>query len=177
MAKELDIDYDIIDENELVEDTSIDRHSLDLHWQDQAAIHNKWSKRLRQALRLQEKHTTGYRLITAELFKRGRGGEFDLEGSMTDSAMKNWIESHPECVALLEKRNKYDALVNMLQGVLYTISQRRDALEQETKLFVSGYFAEPRIPTKAKEEVERETESELRKGLNKRMKGRGKKSI
>ena len=57
------IGYDIINEDELVDDTTIDRHNLDEHWEDQAAIHNKWSKRLRQAVRYQNKATTDYRLI------------------------------------------------------------------------------------------------------------------
>jgi len=170
--KESDVGYDIIDEDELVNDTEVDRYNLDELAENQASIHNKWMSRLRAAIKLKVKYVGLYRLKKAELFRRGRSGEFDLEGTMTDNALKNWVEDHPEFRKLMKKRDKYVALVDMLQGIMYTINQRKDSIEEEFKMYQSGYFAEPRIKNEAREEVHKHTHQKQRETLNKKMKKR-----
>lgn len=168
-------EYDDIDEDELVNDTTIDRHSLDEHWENQATIHNKWSKRMRQVERLRNNYETKFRLKKAELFKRGRAGEYDLEGSMTDNALRNWVEDHPEFGKLLKSRNKYTSLVGLMQGILYSLNDRKISLEQETKLLLGGIYSEPNIPKEAKEGTEKQRIKKSQQNLNKKMKRKSKK--
>ena len=170
-------EYDDIDEDELVEDTTIDRHNLDEHWEVQAAINNKWSKRMRLVERLRNKYETDYRLLKAELFRRGRNGEFDIEGTMTDNALKNWVEDHEEFRKALRIRNKYTSIVGLLQSIMYTLNDRKKSLEEEVKLLLGGIYAEPNIPKEAKEGTEKQRTKSSQQKLNKKMKKRKPKKL
>jgi len=148
ILKDKDYDYNT--------DLEIDKYSLDMECMDQPRKFAKWSELLADAIK--EKDTLKAKL---SLNIRTNPEAYGL-GKTTESGVQSAIESDEEYI-----QARYN--VNVLTGAKDAMEQRRSMIEYLIKLFLSGYWAEPRIPQKEREEINSVSTGDQKQELKKRM--------
>lgn len=142
--------------NEYEIDLEIDKYSLDTECMDQARKFAKWARLLADAIK--EKDMLKSRL---SLNIRTNPEVYGL-GKTTESGVQSAIESDKEYI-----QARYN--VNVLTGAKDAMEQRKSMIEYLIKLFLSGYWAEPKIPQKEMEEIASISTEEQKQELRKRM--------
>ena len=155
------------------EDLKIDKHRLDFEWERQAQLYMKWAEAYAQAVLDRDRAKELLDVVRAELDSKIRKSpaDFGFDKKPTESAITNTVVQQEEYRKAYDKLIQAQSNMNILAGAKEAMSHKKKALEGITQLMVSGFYAEPNIPAKAKDRVVGEVTRQLKKGLrrNKRL--------
>lgn len=135
------------------DDIRIEETSLDVEWLEQATLFLRYSRHAALKEKEKDEAKEALDLVKAELDKEIRSfpERFGLE-KITDKAVENTIPMQSNYKEASEKfiQAKYEW--NVAKGVVDAFNQRKEALENLTKLNGQNYFAGPKVPRDIKEQ-------------------------
>jgi len=165
-------------------DVKIDKFSLDTECLDQPRRFKKWSDLLADAIKDQKVAERRYRVAKAEAlmeirrkdgkdisrysFKKDKTFRYSLD-KLTDAVVAAAVECHPNVVAADLERAECEHSVGILFGAKDAMKDRREELKNLVSLFLSGYWAEPRIKSSDQEELVDAATSKQKEELHERM--------
>ncbi len=151
----------------LEQELRIEKHSLDEEWLAQPMLIYQWSKDYAEALAVRDKTKQYVELTRAELDTAIRKDptRFGLD-KITEGAIGNLIITLPDYQKALEANQQAVYDVNVLSGAIEAINHKKSALDNLTKLFLSGYYGEakpssPEMRTTLENKVTKEQEQGL----------------
>ena len=140
--------YDKIEDTSISEDKKIDIYNLHRENQINPSLVEKYGRMWAAARRRKKAADNNVKVVYAKLEKEVRTSPEDhgIEGKPTEAAIKTAVllskdyqEAYEEYLLSCEQEDLMDVGKD-------TIDDRRAALGEETKLFLSGYYADPVIP-------------------------------
>jgi len=147
----------------------IDKYSLDVEWEKLPGLYDKWAREFVEAEYERDKAKEQLDVVRAEIDTeiRKRIGE-GKSNKMTEAAISNTI--------ILNKRyqqasnNYIDSVkaAKILDIARRSFENKKKSLERLTDLFLVGYWAEPRMATLNKREIEADTASKTRRQFSDR---------
>jgi len=151
-------------------DMHIDEEALDVELLNQPERVYKYSKLLAEAKQELELAKENLSLVKAEidLDIRDNPDKYKLQ-KVTETAITNIILLEEEYKEAQARLNKAMYEVNVLQGAVYAINDRKSSLENLVKLHGQDYFAGPSIPHNLSE-LRKEKQEELHHNIGKSMK-------
>ena len=163
--------YDKIEETSISEDKKIDIYNLHRENQINPSLVEKYGRMWAAARRRKKAADNNVKVVYARIEKEVRTSPEDhgIEGKPTEAAIKTAVllskdyqRAYGEYLLSCEQEDLMDVGKD-------TINDRRAALGEETKLFLSGYYADPVIP-KEFGEKQLGKDKDIRKRLIKRSK-------
>ena len=129
----------------LEQDLNIEKHELDTEWLHQPMLIYQWSKDYAEALAVRDKTKQYVELARAELDSaiRENPGKYNLD-KVTEIGIGNKILTLPKYQEALKQHQEAMYDVNVLSGAIEAINHKKSALDNLTKLFLSGYYGEAR---------------------------------
>lgn len=147
-------------------DLYIDPHDLKDGWLNQPILLADWSEKYADAAFLRDKAKQNLDVVRANLDKEIRTNwENYFEKNPTETALSVAISGHKDMV---EAHNEYleaSRKANLLMGAVQAFNNRKKALEYLTQLYLSNYYADPKIPSEAKEIEHRASSKKQKDGL------------
>jgi hypothetical protein len=135
------------------DDIRIDETALDIEWLDQPALFLRYSRHAALKEKEKDEAKEALDLVKAELDKEIRSfpDRFGLE-KITDKAVENTIPMQPDYKEASENfiQAKYEW--NIAKGAVDAFNQRKEALENLSRLNGQNYFAGPKVPRDIKEQ-------------------------
>ena len=149
------------------QDVSIDPNSLDVEWQKQASLVHKYGILLSDAISERDKAKENLEIVRAEidLDIRKNFKEYGLEKT-TEGAISATILNEKDFIEAQETVHDANHNVNVLQSAKNALEHKKKALEYMTQLYLSGYWAEPKITSEAQEKYSEKDSEKIRKGIN-----------
>lgn len=153
------------------EELEIDQYSLDKEWVNQPIRFSKYALKHVETLYEKDKKIKQLELKKATLDSEVRTNPdiLGLSTKVTEGSIKSHIDASEEVVQLEKEVLELKKKVNILAVVREAFDQRRSALENEVKLWLGQYYADPQVKgskfsTTVDEEV---VGKQIRKGLEK----------
>lgn len=166
------IQYRSWDTYDLLDDAKINKFAIDVEAERQGELMVKWLGVLHQAQVILNKRQEDLEYVEAELRIEVKRNGIDGIQKITDATAESWVITHPRRKAAIEAKNKAYSDFQYLQNARTVMDHRRDMIKVLDHLYVSGYFARPRVSDKSVEDTERElrdhTTSRLKESLEKR---------
>jgi hypothetical protein len=134
-------------------DLEIDFHRLDENWRDHSMNYMQWSEKWVNAVAARDRAKEQLDLIKAELDQKIR---FEAKTKLTESAISSMITTHSDYQTAAERLHACNEEVNLYVMAKSAFEHRKVALEGLTKLWVSGYWSEPKIVGEVKDQVQTE---------------------
>ena len=151
------------------EDLKIDNHSLDREWEKQALLYMEWSEKYAQAVLERDRAKERMELVRAELYEEIVNSYLNAgQKKPTETAIANEILSRSEYKKVNSNYAESVKNMNILAGAKEAMAHKKKALESMTQLWLGGYYAEPKIPSEAKEKVFERDKKRMRKSFKKR---------
>jgi len=150
------------------DDLIIDKYDLDGEWLKQPIIFSKWSMEYSQAILERDRAKQKVELVRAQLDLKIRSNpkDYGLE-KVTESSVNSIISLEKEYKDALEELNQAVYNLSVMSAAKEAIDQKRAALENLTKLFLAGYWAEGKSVEKEREKMSEQTaHSQLHSKLN-----------
>jgi hypothetical protein len=148
----------------------IDENALDVELLEQPQLVVRYSTQLAEAKAEQAlaKEAIDYEKAQIDFAVREDPDKFGI-GKITENAINNAILIEDSYRKLLTKYNEATRHVNILQGVVYAINDRKSSLENLVKLHGQQYFAGPSVPHNLAE-LREEKRDEMHHRIGKSMK-------
>ena len=129
------------------DDMYIDENALDLELLDQPTLVIRYSILLAEAKQEQALAKENLELSKAEidLDIRDNPNKYELQ-KVTEAAITNVILLEEDYQKAQARFNKATFEVNVLQGAVYAVNDRKSSLENLVKLHGQQYFAGPSVP-------------------------------
>ena len=126
-------------------DLTINKNSLDQELIEQAHKMLWYSSAHAQAMYDRDRAKQGVDITKAGLDATIRA-ELNASGTkFTEAVVDGKIRQHPNFIDAQDKYQKAELEVNLLMGVVMAMNARRSMLENLVKLYLNGYWAEPRV--------------------------------
>lgn len=129
------------------EDLEIDKYSLDSECVGQPQKFMAWSEKMAEATAERDRADQNLEVVKAQVEQAVRKDPdaFGLD-KVTEGSIKSAVTIHPEVQEANERwiQAKYNA--SILMSAKDAMEQRRSMLEILIKLFLSGYWADPKVP-------------------------------
>lgn len=157
---------------EYEEDLKIDKFSLDAECIDQPRKFMKWASLLADAMKERDETKQSLNLIRTEISLKARSNPsmFGID-KVTEASIQAAVDSDGNVTKTSDRLIQTQYNVNVLGAAKEAMEQRRSMLENLIKLFLSGYWAEPRVPKQDQEDLTavgtKEQKQELKKRMNK----------
>lgn len=150
------------------EDLTIDPLSLDEELKWQPSLFEKWNKAYAQACYEFDRSKEALEVVYAELYEEIANDpeDFGLE-RYTEPAIKQNILLQPKYKIAKKRKHKARRNMQILSGAKDAMRQKKDALENLVRIFLSGYYSDPKVPHKAKEVFSKKQEERENAQLNK----------
>lgn len=134
------------------QDLSIDPLDLDEEIKWQPYLFEKWSKAFSQASYSYDRSKETLEVLYAQLYEAISVDpeDYGLE-RYTEPAIKQAILQLPSYRKAKKRMHKARRNMNILAGAKDAMRQKKDALENLVRLFLSGYYSDIKVPHKAKE--------------------------
>lgn len=134
------------------QDLGIDPLDLDEELKWQPSLFMKWSDEYAKACYLYDRSKETLDVLYAQLYEAISVDpeEYGLE-RYTEPAIKQAILQLPAYRQAKKRMHKARRNMNILAGAKDAMRQKKDALENLVRIFLSGYYSDPKIPFKAKE--------------------------
>ena len=155
-------------ETNFEKDIAIDKHSLDIEWEKQPALFEKYARASVEATAERDRKKLDRDTTIAELrlkilnFYNEQGSKKPTENAIDAEIIIS--EEHKQVSENLIAANEK---VGLTDAAKWAMQQKRDALENMVKLHLAGYFSDPKIPQEAKDEADKTTRTELKRRLKK----------
>lgn len=148
-------------------DMYIDERSLDVECLEQASLMVKYSQKLAEARMERDLAKEALDLLRAEIDLNIRDDPeaFNLT-KVTEAAITNRILQEEDYQDAQRTYNNANYEVNLLQGVVSAIEQRKSMLEKLVQLHGQQYFAGPAIPHNISE-VRQQRKAEAEESIGK----------
>jgi len=133
----------------------IDLFNLEDEWNAQPNLYRMWSDKMAVAKSDLNDAKSNLEYVRARLYIQimNDPASFGLEKT-TEKAIDSALVSSDDYQEAQGELNDAKKNVAMLEGMLEALNQRKDALKDEVKLHLSGYFSEPTAPEGCREEVD-----------------------
>ncbi len=157
-------------DQELEVDLTIDQNALDVECLNQAKIFMKWSRRYTDARKERDVAKRLTTIIRAEMSQAVRiaPSEYGLE-KVTEGGVQNVVESCKQVSdadnSLIENQRN----TNLLESAKDSMYQRKEMLQELVKLYLSDYWADPRVSSKSVTKLADEGTANQKALLKKRM--------
>ena len=134
------------------QDLDIDPLDLDEELKWQPSLFMKWNDEYAKASYLYDRSKETLDVLYAQLYDNisAEPEEYGLE-RYTEQALKAAILQLPAYREAKKRMHKARRSMNILAGAKDAMRQKKDALENLVRIFLSGYYSDPKIPFKAKE--------------------------
>jgi hypothetical protein len=148
------------------DDIKIDKHNLDREWMNHALLFIEWAEKEVEAQFEKDKAKERLDLVRAEMDSRIRtdpshyGIDKVTEGSIQNTILRQQIYMEASEAFLLASKN-----AKILNVAREAFEHRKKALEKITDLYISGYWADPKIKKEVKEGMDSNTREEHLKVL------------
>ena len=155
-------------------DVAIDKFNLDLEWEKQPAIFERYAKANAEAVADRDRIWQERKVARAELMLEILTSHKEAGTKKpTDAAIDAEIRTNPKHQEVSERLINADEEVGLTESGKWAMPQRRDALENLTTLFLTGYWADqPKKRKEAKyvvnEKVDKETTIRLKRKLRRK---------
>lgn len=151
-------------------DMEINPGELDIEWINQPALMMKYTKKAAELREKRDLLKEELELLKAQLDKEVRSDpeEYGLTKT-TETIIQNTVISIDEYQDLLKTYLRASYEVNVAQGVVQAIEQRKQALENLVRLHGQQYFAGPSVPRNLQEEIALK-QKESNKGISQKLK-------
>ena len=162
-----------VDQTKHENDLHIDMYALEEEWAGQPRLFRKYSSALADANREFEETKNDLELCKAECSAVVRGSPHDFGmAKVTENGISAAVLQMEQYKEAQESVIDAKHAVDVLKGMTTACDHRRSALENEVRLFLAGYYADPKAPEGEEEAVaEMEKKSARRKGVRRRTKG------
>lgn len=132
-------------------DLAIDINALDYEWVRQASLAQKYGAEVANAIYDRDLKKKALKLKSAELDLdiRQSWTEWGFQTKPTETAIANTILADEEVQKLDDELIELNSEVNRLTDIRNDFEHKRVALEYLSRLFLAGYFADPKIPAAA----------------------------
>jgi hypothetical protein len=151
------------------EDIRIDIHVLDAEWIKQASLYQYYAKQEAMALYKRDQLADKLALTQAQL-----DGDIRLdlkkhgfESKPTEAAILNSIKQNPFYIKANSLLMKASCKAKIIGGAVRAFDHKKKALEKLTDLYLSGYWAAPKIRSEAQEVYGEQAQEALSKDLQK----------
>jgi hypothetical protein len=157
-------------------DLEIDKYALDTECMDQPRKFSHWAEVLAEATAERDRADQNVDVVKAQIETAMRADPvtWGLD-KVTDASIKAAVTQNDKVVHTVEALIKAKYRVNVLFAAKEAFEQRKSMLENLVKLFLSGYWSDPRIPKEGTEAGGRASEDLQKNMLNKKLAGRVKK--
>lgn len=153
-------------EKEYEKDLEIDKYALDAECMDQPRRFIHWAEALAEASSVRDRmdQSLDVTLAQTEMKVRKDPTAYGLE-KVTDASVKALVTIDPFVVKAEELLIQAKHRVNILFAAKEAFEQRKSMLENLVKLFLSGYWSDPKIKGEAKETLSKGADDAQKKKL------------
>ena len=123
-----------------------DKYRLEVEWEKQPKLFWEYSKVLAERRADVERARADEKVVYAEVEQEFRLSKVD--DKVTEAAVKAAVLVSDRYRGAVESRIKSEFDADIAQAAVSTLDHRKRALENEVSLFLSGYFAKPRLVKK-----------------------------
>ena len=141
------------------DDMKIDKHALDDEWMDNGRRLIHWTTEKAESDYQRDKAKEQLDLVKSEIEAEIRSDpeKFGLTAKATLPAIASAVIADERYKDQHEEYLQGCKNSNILTGVVSSFTQRKTSLENLTKIWLAGMFADPVIPREAREKVVAET--------------------
>lgn len=158
--------------NEFDDDLHIDLHTLDLEWQNQAPLYRKYSDMWAEAKGVVDSLKNRLDRTYATLFVRVKESPSEFtDAKMTEELAKSLVLTQDEYIKIQDEYNEAVEELNLLYSARIAFEHRKSALEHLTRLFLSNYWAEVKVPNDEREGYKEHLNRESRKDFSEEVTG------
>ena len=138
------------------QDMELKQHGLDFEWLRQSSLYLKYSVLYADLASYRDEAKEELQRIDAktDLEIRSNYGEYGFETRPTEAAIKAVILQDAGHIKAANELILATREVNIVQGAKVALDHKKSALERLSTLYLSGYWADPRIPKEAKNEYQ-----------------------
>lgn len=144
------------------DDAKIDKHQLDYEWLRQASLFHKYAEAHANAMFERDKLKERLDLVKAQIDSAIRSDPEDY-GFLTKPTEPAISSAIIQDLDYIEAKTSYlNAIreMNIVVGARIAMEHKKAALETLAKLYLSGYWAEARIPTEVRKQFQDDSEAE-----------------
>ncbi len=151
------------------EDIQININQLDKEWVKQAATYQYYAKQEAMALYSRDQLADKLALTQAQLDGdiRLNPGKHGFDSKPTEAAILNSIKQNPFYIKANSLLMKASCKAKIIGGAVRSFDHKKKALEKLTDLYLSGYWAGPKIKSEAQEIYGKQTREDMEAGLRK----------
>ncbi len=144
------------------DDIKIDEYNLQREWVRQSTIFAKYSEMLAGAKAELDSIENQIDIERAELYIEilQNPNNFGLSKT-TEGAIAAAITKHPKIEALIKARNRARHKVDCISAYVKALNQKCSALENLVRLFLAGFYSEPKA--NAKDKISDAVKNEIRR--------------
>jgi len=162
------------------EDLFIDKFNLDLEWEKQPMLFDKWAGRWAESVERRDRAKQYVDVAKAELYSKIRAEPkiYGLSSKPTEGAVNSYIITTKKYKSAFADFLAANKDVNVLSIAKEAMNHKKRALEYVSQLMLGGFFARPNIKSEAREQVEQAKSSEVKKHIkdSDRMRARSQKA-
>ena len=152
---------------DFVEDLKLDQHGLDFEWLRQASLFQQYAVLYADLASFRDEAKEDLQRIDGEIFLdvRENYGKYDLDTKPTEATIKSVVLLDPDHIAAFKKYNEANRRMMIVQGAKTALEHKKSALERLSALYMSGYWADPKITAEAKDHYQNDCQSAHRSQL------------
>ena len=149
------------------QDLELDQHGLDFEWLRQASLYLKYSILYADLASYRDEAKEKLQRIDSEidLEIRSDWSSFGFESKPTEGAIRAIILQDDRHIKAANELNFATREVNIAQGAKVALDHKKAALERLSTLYLSGYWADPRITKEAKNAYDEDIQTAHRSHL------------
>jgi hypothetical protein len=153
---------------EFEKDLEIDKFSLDAECLDQPRKFMKWSADYADSLAERDRADQKLEVTKAQVEQEVRKNP-ELYGldKVTEASIKAAVTISREVDVAFEEWVEAKHRVGIMMAAREALEQRKNMLENLVKLFLSGYWSDPKVSDGVKREMNKDVDAEITKGMTK----------
>lgn len=162
--------YETIESTSLKEDERVDIYNLHVENQLHSALVDKWGTKLIKAKDDKRRLNRQLELKYSEIEMRVRSDpdEYGWEEAgkkPTEAFIKSAVTAHDDYDKLYKEYLQIEHDVDVFTIAVSVINDKRASIEGEIKLFLAGYYSDPKIPKEYKQEERKEQSNDQKRRL------------
>ena len=151
------------------DDIQIDIDQLDKEWIKQASLYQRYARQEAISLYERDQLNDSLTLVQAQLDGDIRldPKKHGFDSKPTEAAILNTIKQNPYYLKANKLLMKAACKAKVIGGAVRSFDHKKKALEKLTDLYLSGYWATPKIKSEAQEVFGKQTREDLEVALKK----------
>jgi len=156
------------------DDLKIDKTKLDVEWEFQSLLFMKWAEAHAQAIFERDKVKEQLDFVRSEIDENIRVDfeSYGFDKKPTEAAISAKIIMTAKYKVMYEKLAEANKNVNILAGAREAMNHKKKALENITQLWTMGYFSDPKIPNKIKDDSDIKNKRNMREDIDRSIRRR-----